>query len=212
MGVSVINPGFVETPLTAQNDFRMPALITPEEAATRSCAAGARASFEIHFPKRFTLWLKALRHLGYGPTSRPCAAPPGCVCRCPPPRPARGAHHRASSRRCRRPTCAAGELYAADARFKDPFNEVQGVPAIAASSPHVRTLDGPRFVVRDVVVQGDQCFLTWDFLFRMKRWRAPSSASAAARTCARPDGRIACTATTGTRPRSCTRSCPCWAR
>jgi NAD(P)-dependent dehydrogenase (short-subunit alcohol dehydrogenase family) len=41
-GVSVVNPGFVETPLTAQNDFKMPALITPEEAAARSCAAGAR--------------------------------------------------------------------------------------------------------------------------------------------------------------------------
>jgi NAD(P)-dependent dehydrogenase (short-subunit alcohol dehydrogenase family) len=66
IGVSVINPGFVETPLTAANEFAMPALITPDEAA-REIVAGWRAGrFEIHFPKRFTLWLKALRLLGDG--------------------------------------------------------------------------------------------------------------------------------------------------
>ena len=66
LGVSVISPGFVATPLTEQNDFRMPALITPEVAAQAILAGWARGSFEIHFPKRFTLWLKGLRHLGYG--------------------------------------------------------------------------------------------------------------------------------------------------
>jgi len=63
IGVSVINPGFVETPLTAQNAFSMPALITPEQAALAMVAGWAAGRFEIHFPKRFTLWLKALRHL-----------------------------------------------------------------------------------------------------------------------------------------------------
>jgi NAD(P)-dependent dehydrogenase (short-subunit alcohol dehydrogenase family) len=67
LGVSLVNPGFVETPLTAQNDFRMPALITPEEAAREMLAGWARGDFEIHFPKRFTLWLKGLRHLAYTP-------------------------------------------------------------------------------------------------------------------------------------------------
>ena len=66
VGVSVINPGFVETPLTAQNEFRMPALITPEQAALEIVRGWENGDFEIHFPKRFTLWLKALRHLGYG--------------------------------------------------------------------------------------------------------------------------------------------------
>ncbi len=62
------------------------------------------------------------------------------------------------------------EVYTADASFKDPFNEVRGVPAIRAIFEHMfRTLEGPRFVVRDVVVQGGQCFLTWDFLFRQPR-------------------------------------------
>jgi NAD(P)-dependent dehydrogenase (short-subunit alcohol dehydrogenase family) len=65
LGVSVINPGFVETPLTAGNEFKMPALITPDEAALEIEKGWRKGEFEIHFPKRFTLWLKGLRHLGY---------------------------------------------------------------------------------------------------------------------------------------------------
>lgn len=65
LGVSVVNPGFVETPLTAQNAFRMPTLITPEQAAQAMLAGWARGDFEIHYPKRFTRWLKLLRLLPY---------------------------------------------------------------------------------------------------------------------------------------------------
>lgn len=63
LGVSIINPGFVQTPLTAQNAFDMPALLTPEQAAQAIIKGWSRGKFEIHFPKRFTLWLKALRVL-----------------------------------------------------------------------------------------------------------------------------------------------------
>lgn len=63
IGVSVINPGFVRTPMTADNDFAMPALLTPEQAARAMVDGWHRGQFEIHFPKRFTLWLKLLRHL-----------------------------------------------------------------------------------------------------------------------------------------------------
>ncbi|MEY3271374.1 MAG: hypothetical protein RLZZ341_275 [Pseudomonadota bacterium] len=64
-----------------------------------------------------------------------------------------------------------GRFYAADTRFKDPFNEVVGVEAVAGIFRHMfDTLDEPRFVVRDVIVQGDQAFLAWDFLFRMRRF------------------------------------------
>ena len=66
LGVSVINPGFVRTSLTAQNDFAMPALISPETAADEILKGWAAGRFEIHFPKRFTWWMKALRHLGDG--------------------------------------------------------------------------------------------------------------------------------------------------
>lgn len=61
--VFLVNPGFVETPLTAANDFRMPALIPAAEAARRILAGVARGRFEIHFPRRFTGVLKALRML-----------------------------------------------------------------------------------------------------------------------------------------------------
>lgn len=63
VGVSVVNPGFVDTPLTAQNDFHMPALITPEQAAQAMVQGWARGEFEIHFPKRFTRVMKLLRLL-----------------------------------------------------------------------------------------------------------------------------------------------------
>jgi len=65
IGVSVINPGFVETPLTAQNQFTMPALITPAVAAQYILQGWRDGLFEIHFPKRFTLWLQLLRVLPY---------------------------------------------------------------------------------------------------------------------------------------------------
>jgi short-subunit dehydrogenase len=65
LGVSLVCPGFVETPLTAQNEFHMPALITPEQAAKAIVQGWARGAFEMHFPKRFTSWVKALRQLPY---------------------------------------------------------------------------------------------------------------------------------------------------
>ena len=65
IGVSVINPGFVATPLTAQNTFEMPALITADQAAQAILKGWSRGVFDIHFPKRLTLWLKAMRLLPY---------------------------------------------------------------------------------------------------------------------------------------------------
>ena len=66
VGISVVNPGFVATPLTAQNRFHMPALMTPEQAAQAMLRGWARGRFEIHFPRRFTLGLKLLRLLPFG--------------------------------------------------------------------------------------------------------------------------------------------------
>lgn len=65
VGVRVINPGFVATPLTAQNDFTMPALQTPEQAAAAIVAGFASGDFAIDFPKRFTRVMKLLAHLPY---------------------------------------------------------------------------------------------------------------------------------------------------
>lgn len=65
IAVTVINPGFVDTPLTQQNKFKMPALISAEEAAQQIVAGFAAGEFEMHFPKRFTRWLHTLRLLPY---------------------------------------------------------------------------------------------------------------------------------------------------
>ena len=63
IGVSIINPGFVATPLTAGNDFAMPALITPQQAANHMIRGWAKGHFEIDFPKRFSLWMRFMRLL-----------------------------------------------------------------------------------------------------------------------------------------------------
>lgn len=65
VGVSVVNPGFVKTPLTAQNTFEMPFLLSPQEAAQCMIRGWEKGEFEIHFPKAFTRLLKLLRLLPY---------------------------------------------------------------------------------------------------------------------------------------------------
>ena len=62
--------------------------------------------------------------------------------------------------------------YAADCRFRDPFNDVRGIAALAAIFTHMfDTLETPRFIVRDRVADGDRVLLTWDFEFRFRSWR-----------------------------------------
>ncbi len=65
IGVWLVNPGFVATRLTDSNDFAMPALQTPEQAANAMLRGFAGGGFEIHFPKRFTRAMKLLAHLPY---------------------------------------------------------------------------------------------------------------------------------------------------
>ena len=66
-GVSVhmISPGFVATEATAQNDFEMPALMSPKQAAQEILQGIQAGEFDIHFPKRFSGFLKFLRILPY---------------------------------------------------------------------------------------------------------------------------------------------------
>jgi len=65
IGVWLVNPGFVATRLTAKNDFNMPALLTPAQAALAMVDGFRTGAFEIHFPKRFTTVMKLLSHLPY---------------------------------------------------------------------------------------------------------------------------------------------------
>jgi short-subunit dehydrogenase len=65
VAVYLISPGFVATPLTAANDFKMPALISADQAASEIVRGMERGDFEIHFPRRFSRTLKFLRILPY---------------------------------------------------------------------------------------------------------------------------------------------------
>jgi NAD(P)-dependent dehydrogenase (short-subunit alcohol dehydrogenase family) len=65
IGVYLVNPGFVDTPLTRKNDFTMPALMPADAAARVTLDEIAAGRFEIHYPKRFTCGLKLLRILPY---------------------------------------------------------------------------------------------------------------------------------------------------
>ncbi|MCG9106111.1 SDR family NAD(P)-dependent oxidoreductase [Laribacter hongkongensis] len=65
LGVYLVNPGFVSTRLTALNDFSMPAIISPDDAAAFIVRGLERGRFEIHFPRRFTLWIKLIAMLPY---------------------------------------------------------------------------------------------------------------------------------------------------
>lgn len=63
-------------------------------------------------------------------------------------------------------------MYAPRARFKDPFNDVQGVGEIQRIFRHMyESLDNPHFVVTGRIVQGNQCFLTWEFRFAFRRFK-----------------------------------------
>lgn len=62
-----------------------------------------------------------------------------------------------------------GQHYAEGATFKDPFNEVVGVPAIEAIfGAMFRQLDEPRFVVRSTLMDGSRACIVWDLEFRFK--------------------------------------------
>ncbi|HEY0060538.1 MAG TPA: nuclear transport factor 2 family protein [Telluria sp.] len=83
-------------------------------------------------------------------------------------------------------------VYGAQARFKDPFNDVRGHAAIAGIFEHMfEQVDQPRFVVTGTVLQGEQAFLTWDFLFTMKRFsRTPQCIKGATHIVFGPDGAV----------------------
>ena len=64
-----------------------------------------------------------------------------------------------------------GHFYTPNAWFKDPFNEVRGLTEIRAIFEHMYVaLNQPRFVVNDCIVDGQQCFLSWNFEFYFRRF------------------------------------------
>ena len=65
--IQVVNPGFVETPLTDKNEFPMPFLMPADTAAEAFFRGLSSDRFEIVFPRRFAYLMKLLRILPYGP-------------------------------------------------------------------------------------------------------------------------------------------------
>lgn len=62
-------------------------------------------------------------------------------------------------------------IYTEDVWFKDPFNEVRGIEPVQRIFTHMfEQVDQPRFVITQSVLQDEHAFLTWDFLFRMRRF------------------------------------------
>lgn len=63
-------------------------------------------------------------------------------------------------------------FYREGCRFKDPFNDVRGLPALEMIFRHMfEQLDAPRFIVRERLVEMPRALLTWDFEFRFRRWQ-----------------------------------------
>jgi hypothetical protein len=87
-----------------------------------------------------------------------------------------------------------GAFYTDDADFKDPFNQVRGIPAIAAIFTHMfGQVDAPRFVVRETVLQGDAALLVWDFEFAFRKPlpAGPQCIRGCSHVRFAPDGRVA---------------------
>lgn len=79
--------------------------------------------------------------------------------------------------------------YAEQARFKDPFNDVTGVPGIQRVFTHMfDTLQNPRFVVHHTLTQGMHAWLTWDFL--IDRPHGTLTVHGATQLTFAPDGRV----------------------
>jgi NAD(P)-dependent dehydrogenase (short-subunit alcohol dehydrogenase family) len=65
VGIYLVSPGYVDTPATAGNQYTMPALISASQAASETLDGIAAGRFEVHYPKRFTRFLKFARLLPY---------------------------------------------------------------------------------------------------------------------------------------------------
>jgi short-subunit dehydrogenase len=63
--ISVINPGFVRTPMTSRNDFEMPFLMEPQDAARATIKGLAKGKFEVAYPTPFVAILKTARVMPY---------------------------------------------------------------------------------------------------------------------------------------------------
>ena len=83
------------------------------------------------------------------------------------------------------------QIYTEDARFVDPFNEVQGLSAIRTVFEHMyRTLEVPRFSVHEWAGDTQHAFLTWTFRFRFRGEAQERCIHGCTHLSFAPDGRV----------------------
>lgn len=88
---------------------------------------------------------------------------------------------------------AIASVYADDAYFRDPFNEVRGLDALRKVFDHMYdSLDEPRFRIIETILEGDAAVLIWDFEFRVKKWKPEVTQTIHGLSHVRfgPDGRV----------------------
>jgi steroid Delta-isomerase len=84
-------------------------------------------------------------------------------------------------------------VYAPQAYFRDPFNEVQGIEELRRVFEHMyETLEEPRFRIAETILEEDRAALVWDFDFRVKAWKPQVVRTIHGLTHVRfgPDGRV----------------------
>lgn len=82
-------------------------------------------------------------------------------------------------------------LYAEDAWFKDPFNEVRGGAAIVRIFAHMfQQLDSPRFLVLERAVDGDRAWLIWNLEYRLRAGQPVRTIHGASHLRFSADGRV----------------------
>jgi steroid delta-isomerase len=88
---------------------------------------------------------------------------------------------------------ALDTVYAPEAYFRDPFNEVRGIDELRRLFAHMYdTLDEPRFAIVETILQDDRAALIWDFHFRIKAWKPEVAQCIHGLSVVRfgPDGRV----------------------
>lgn len=82
-------------------------------------------------------------------------------------------------------------IYAESVRFKDPFNEVEGVDAVHRIFAHMyKNLDTPRFVITEYVDKGDVAYVKWDFIFFFKGEKKKNSFEGVSRLTMNEEGKV----------------------
>lgn len=84
-------------------------------------------------------------------------------------------------------------VYAPEAYFRDPFNEVRGIKELRRIFEHMyETLEEPRFTITETILEGDRAVLVWDFDFRIKAWKPGTTQRIHGLSVVRfgPDGRV----------------------